>query len=107
MSGSGGSRLRALIGGPGGQLRVAAEDALVQGGQHGPGFGALLVDQAAACFPVEAEGVAWPAAPVQSLHLVADQGFVERILSQEVMQLAEQVGVPAKFEFALHPLQDG
>ena len=49
---------RGLAGGPDGQLGVAAQDALMQFGQHRARFGALLIDQAATRLPVQAQASA-------------------------------------------------
>ncbi len=72
----------------------------------GPGFGALLVDKTDAGFPVQAQCVSRPAAPVQSRHLVGDQCLVQRVLSEQLAKLADQVGMPAKLKLALDALQD-
>ena len=76
-------------------------------GQRRPRFCALLIDKAAAGFPVEAKCVAWPAAPVQGGHLVGDERLIQRVLSQQMAKLAYQVGVSAKFQLTLDALQDG
>jgi hypothetical protein len=99
-------RDRALAGRPDRQPRVTAQDALMELGQRRPRFRALLVHQATAGFPVEAQRVGWPAAPVKGGHLVGDEGFIQRVLSQQTANLADQVGVPALGQLAPDPLQD-
>ena len=100
-------RARALTGEPYGKLGVAAQDALMEFGQHRPRFRALLIDKAAAGFPVEAKCVTRPAVPVQSRHLVGDERLIQRVLSQQMAELPDQVGMPAKLQLALDALQDG
>ena len=92
---------------PHGQVGVLAQDALVQLGQQRARLGALLVDQAGADVPVEAQRLTRPAGPVQRRHLVRGEGLVQRVLGQQLMELADQVGVPAQLQLALDPLQDG
>jgi hypothetical protein len=101
------AQLPARPGEPGGQVRVLAEDALVQFGQHRPGLGAQLLDDLAPGVPVQAERLTGPAAAVQRGHLMRDERLVQRVLREQVAQLTDQVSVPAEFEFALDPLQDG
>jgi hypothetical protein len=76
-------------------------------GQHWPRFCALLIDKAAAGFPVEAKCVTWPAAPVESRHLVGDECLIQRVQGQQMAKLPYQVGMPAKLQLALDALQDG
>jgi hypothetical protein len=79
----------------------------VQPGQQRAGLGALLVDQPAAGLPVQAQRIGRPAGPVQRSHLVRGEGLVQRVLGEQLMQLADQVGVPAELHLALDPVQDG
>ncbi len=97
---------RPLTGRAHGQVGVAAENALMEFGQRRPRFRALLINQAAAGFPVEAQCVGWPAAPVQGGHLVRDERFVQRVLRQQMRKLAHQVGVPADLQLASDPLEN-
>src|SRR6266851_2928590 len=90
-----------------GQLGVTPQDALMEFVQHSPWFCALLIDKAAAGIPIEAECVTRPAAPVQGRHLVSDERLVQRVLSQQVAKLTDQVGMPAKLQLTLDALQDG
>jgi hypothetical protein len=92
---------------PSGKPGIAPEDPLMQFGEHRPGFCALLFDQVAARLPVEAEGVTWPAAAIQGGHLVSDEGLVQRILSAQMMQFADQVRVPPERQVTLDAFQDG
>ena len=89
-----------------GKLGVTAQNPLVEVGQRRTRFGSLLLGQEAAGFPVEAERIALPAAPVQGRHLVGDEGLIQRVLRQQAAQLADQVGVAAKFKFTLDALED-
>ena len=57
--------------------------------------------------PVEAEGLARPAAAVQGRHLVGDERLIQRVLGQQVMELTDQVGVLAELQLALDALHDG
>ena len=75
-------------------------------GQHRPWFCALLIDEAAADIPVQAEGLTRPAASVESCHLVGDERLIQRVLRQQVAKLTDQIGMPAKFQLALDALQD-
>src|SRR5215471_16419398 len=86
---------------------IPAQDPLVQFGQRRPRLGALFLDKAAARLPVEAEPVTWPATPVQGSHLVGDERLVQRVGNQQVVQFADQVGVPAERELTLDPFQNG
>ena len=79
----------------------------MQLGQPRSRLRALLIDQAAAGVPVEAERVTGPAAAVQGRHLVRDERLVQRVLAQQVLQLADQIGVPAKLQVTPDPLEDG
>jgi len=79
----------------------------MQLGQRQPRLGALFLDQAAARLPVETECVTGPAAPVQGGHLVGDERLIQRVGDQQVVQFADQVGVPAERELTLDPLQNG
>src|SRR6266567_3264144 len=92
---------------PHGKLRVTVQDALMEFGQHWPRFCALLIDKAAAGFPVEAECVTRPAAPVKGRHLVRDECLIQRVLSQQVAKLTYQVAMQAKLQFTLDALLDG
>ena len=76
-------------------------------GQHRPRLCALLLNQAAAGLPVEAQGVGRPSAPAKSGHLVGDERFVRRVLNQHLAELTDQIGVPAKLQLAPDPLQNG
>src|SRR6266851_10478631 len=76
-------------------------------GQHWPRLCALLIDKAAAGLPVEAERVTRPAAPVKGRHLVGDERLVQRVLSQQMAKLTDQVSMLAKLQLALDALQDG
>ena len=75
-------------------------------GERRARFGSLLLDQAAAGFPVEAERVTLPAASVEGRHLVGEERLIQRILRQQAAKLTYQVGMPAKFELALDALED-
>ena len=79
----------------------------MQVGQRRPGLGALLLDQAAARLPVQAEGVSGPAAAVQGGHLVRDERLVQRILGEQMVQFTDQAGVPAQRQLTLDALQEG
>ncbi len=79
----------------------------MQLGQQRPGLGAQLLDEAAADFPVEAEGLGRPAAPVEGRHLLGDERLVQRVLGQQVAEFTDHIGVPAQLQLALDPLQDG
>ena len=79
----------------------------MQFGQHRPGLGTQFVDDLAARVPVQAECLTGPAAAVQRGHLVRDERLIERVLREQVAELTNQVGVPAEFQLALDPLQDG
>ncbi len=74
--------------------------------QGRPWLGALLIDQAAAGLPVEAQRVTRPATPVQGGHLVGDEGLVQGILGEQVVQFTDQVGVPAERQLTLDALED-
>src|SRR5262249_58907698 len=100
-----GDPARPLAGGPNGQLWVTGEDALMQIGQGRPRFCALLINESAAGLAVEAQCVGWPAAPVQGGHLVGDERFIQRVLSQQMRKLAHQVGVPAELQLASDAFQ--
>ena len=38
---------------------------------------------------------------------MGDEGFVQRVLDQQLLEFADQVGVPANLQVTLHPPQDG
>ena len=76
-------------------------------GQHRPRLCALLRNQAAAGFPVEAQGVGRPAAPAKSGHLVGDERFVRWVLNQQLAEFTDQIGVPAKLQLTPDPLENG
>ena len=98
---------RTGTGGPHRQLGIMAQDALMKLGQQRPRLGALLLDEAAADIPVQAEGLTGPAASVEGRHLVRDERLIQRVLGQQVVKLADQVAVPAQLQLALDALQDG
>jgi hypothetical protein len=75
-------------------------------GQRRPRFRALLVNQAMAGFPVEAQRVGGPAACVKGGHLVGNKRFIQRVLGQQTAELPDQVGVPAMRQLAPDPVQD-
>ena len=79
----------------------------MQVGQQRPWFRPLLLDEAAADVPVEAEGFPRPAAPVEGRHLMGDQRLVQRVLVQQMAELADQVGVMAKLQLAFDALDHG
>ncbi len=83
-----------------------SQDALVQFGQQRPRLGAQLLVEAAADFPVEGEGLTWPAASVEGRHLLSDERLIQRVLGQQVAQLADYVGVPAQLQLALDAFLD-
>ena len=89
------------------QLRIVAQDALVNLGQQRPRLGAMLFDEMAADIPVEAEGLTGQATAVEGRHLVGDERLIQRVLGQQVVQLANQVGVPAQLQITFDALQDG
>ena len=70
----------ATIAGPWGKVGVVPQDALVELGQHRSRLGALVLDEPAAGFPVEAERLARPAAEVEGRHLVGDERLIQRVL---------------------------
>ena len=104
--GPGHPALRAA-GRPEGQRGVMAQDALMQLGQQRPRLRALLLDEAGADVPVEAEGLTRPAASVQRRHLVGDERLIERVLGQQMTELADQVGMAAQLQLALDAFHDG
>ena len=75
-------------------------------GQHGPGFGALLINEAAAGFPVQAKCVGRSAVPVQSRHLMRDECLIQRVLSQQMAKLPDQLGI-RQLQLAFDAIQDG
>ena len=76
-------------------------------GQHRPRLRALLLNQAATGFPVEAQGVGRPSAPAKRGHLVGDERFVRWVLNQHLAKLTDQIGVPAKLQLVPGPLENG
>ena len=76
----------------------------MQLGQQRSRFCAQLLDEAGADVPVEAEGLTRPAASVQRRHLVGDERLVERVLGQQITELADQVGMPAQLQLAFDAL---
>ena len=75
-------------------------------GQHRPGLRALLLNQAATGFPVEAQGVSRPSAAAKSGHLVADERFVRWVLNQHLAKFTDQIGVLAKLQLVPGPLEN-
>ena len=84
-----------------------SQDALVEVSQPGPRLGALLIHEQAAGLPVQAEGVGRPTTSVQSGHLVRGERLVERVLSDQMTQFTDEIGVPAKLKLESDPLNDG
>src|SRR6266516_4218508 len=97
----------APAGGRDGQAGVTAQNALMQLGQHRPRLCALLINEAAAGFPVEAECVGRSAAPVKGGHLVGDKRFIQWVLSQQMAKLAYQVSVATKLQLTPDTLHNG
>ena len=63
----------------------------------------LLVEQATAG-SVDLERVRLTARPVQSEHLQAPQPFAERVLADELVELADELPVPSERELRIDPL---
>ena len=86
------------------QRRVLCQDGRLQSAQVGSGLDAELVGQQSAGPLVGLEGVALTPRPVQSEHQLTPQPFTERLLAQQCLDLAHQLGRLASGQIRVHPV---
>ncbi len=87
--------------------RVLGEDRLLEPLEPDARLDAQLVDQGVARVPVRGQRVGLPARPVQRQHQVAVQVLAQGVLTDQRLQLADQVVVAARDEVGLDPRLGG
>ena len=87
--------------------RVAGDDALLEVTQSAARLRALLVDESPALLPVHVQGACAAPGPVQGAHQRADELLVERVVVDELGQLAHEVGVVPEPQLQRDPLHRG
>ena len=75
---------------------ILVQDLLVQVAQFAPWFDPEFVDERAACGLVGVQRLRLAAAPVEGEHQLAAQALAQRVLGDERLELARQLGVAAQ-----------
>ena len=91
----------------GGERDLLPEQAQVQLAQVGPGVDTELVGQSSGGRCVGGDRVGLPAAAVQGEQELADQPLVERVQQHQLLQLRQQLLVPAENRVGVDPVEQG